>query len=289
MSTLGKTTRITNLDEGTDVASDDELAMVDKSDTSGSVDGTDKKWTAQSFAEEVPVRPSTDQNAQKKLSEWVGMFRDTLSDLVDKTKKATTTRWGITRYAKDSEAKSKSSGERSITPKNLDALGSTESLAGLVALASVQGVSEGKEGDTAATPYTLFHGLLGESALGNDDWSFKIPTRNVVGDVKTELVVQVGQREFDTTQTLQDPETNYNHIHDTVEFDVTFSQPFPNTTLMVIPLGLEATPSSYTEGTNFWIRPFEIRKSGATLRASRINGKSDGDEIGAVRYLAIGY
>lgn len=289
MSTLGQTARITTLDLGDVLSWNDEVAVVDKSDTTGSVDGTDKKFRIREFIETAPLRPHNAIEIQKPLAQWVGEFRDTLNALDDRTQTANTTRFGVTRHATDAEAKAKTARNRSITPANLAALGSTEALAGLIALASAAEVSDGQVDDKAITPATLFESILGDAVLGNNEWVFKLPTRNVIGDVKTELVIQFGQQEFSTMMTEMNPQSNFNHIHQRVEFEVTFPQPFPNTTLMVIPIGFEATPSEYTEGSDFWIRPYSIRNSGATLRATRMNGVSDGDEIGAVRYLAVGY
>lgn len=289
MSNLGQTVRITTLSLGEELESNDEVVFVDKSDTSGSVDGTDKKMRIREFIETAPLRPSSAEEIERPLSEWIGEFKDSIDSLQGKTEKATSNRFGVTRYATTEEAQNKTEDSRAITPANLGNLDSSESLAGLIAIASALEVSDGQVDNKAVTPATLFESILGDAVLGSNEWVFKLPTRNVVGDVKTELVIQFGQREFSTMQTELNPTSNFNHIHQRVEFDVTFPQPFPNTTLMVIPIGFEATPSEYTEGSNFWIRPFDIRNSGATLRASRINGVSDGSEIGAVRYLAIGY
>lgn len=289
MSTLGRTARITKLDLGDALAWNDELVVVDKSDSSGSVEGTDKKFRIREFIETAPLRPANDQTVQKPLAEWVGEFREGVSSLESKTENATTNRFGITRYATAAQARAKNRSDRVITSRNLADLDATETMAGLIALATSLETSEGQADDKAITPATLFNDILGDAVLGNNSWVFKIPTRNVVGGVKTELVVQIGQQEFSTMQTEMNPQSNFNHIHQRVEFDVTYPEPFPSNALMVIPIGFEVTPSEYTEGTDFWIRAFDTRKSSATLRATRINGVSDGSEVGAVRYLAIGF
>lgn len=289
MAELGQTVRIIELDRKTQLAWNDIVPFVDVSDTSGSLDGTDNSMTIRDFFETAPVRSSINLNIVRPLGEWIGNLNKSVSDLVDRTKNATTTNVGVVELATDAEAKAKTAGNRALTPKNLAALGSTETLAGLIALATAQEVSEGQVTNKAITPSTLFKSILGDAVLSNNQWTFKLPVRNVVGDVKMELVIQIAQKEFLTMKTEMNPSSNFNHIHQTVDVEVTYPEQFPNTCLMVIPIAIEATPSEYTEATDFWIRPVEIRRSGATLRASRINGVSNGAEEAAVRYLAIGF
>lgn len=284
-----ETVRIPELVKKTQTRWDDIIPFVDVSDTAASVDGTDSHITIRDLFEKSYVRSSNNLNKQNKLYEWIGKFDTSIADLVLKTRKATTGRYGITRYATDSQAKSKSSSDITLTPSNLAAMDATTAFAGLVALATAQEVSEGQVDNKAITPKTLFDSILGDAHISNNQWTFKIPVKNVIGDVKMELSIQVAQAEFLTIPTDMNPQSNFNHIHQMVEFEVIFPEPFTNMCLMVIPVPMEVTPSEYTEATDFWIRPFSIRRSGATLRATRINGVSNGAEEAAVRYLAIGY
>lgn len=289
MKALGSTVRIIELDPTTALAGNDEVPVVDKSDLSGSVDGTDKKMTIQNFFETAPVRTSSNKAIVRTLADWIDGFKTSIDGLEERTQEATTLRFGITRLATDAEAKAKKSKERVVTPSNFDSMGSTEMFAGLLALATAQEVLEGQVDDKAITPKTLFESILGDATLSNNQWTFKLPVRNIVGDVKMELVIQVAQVDFVTMATEMNPQSNFNHIHETQTIEVTYPEQFQSNCLMVIPLGFEATPSEYTEGSDFWIRPYEVRRSGATLKATRINGTSDGTEEAAVRYLAIGF
>lgn len=289
MADIGKTVRIIKLDKKPSVAWNDVIPFVDVDDTSGSVDGTDCSITIRDMFETAPVRSSADLSLVKPLSEWIGLFDQSIKDVLERTKKATTTNFGIVRYATDTETKAKVKGDRALSAKNLAALDATTSLAGLIALATAAEVGEGQVDNKAITPSTLFESILGDAVLSNNRWTFKLPVKNVVGDVKMELVVQVAQEDFVTMDTELNPQSNFNHIHQTIDVEVTYPEQFQNTCLMVIPIGIEATPSEYTEATDFWIRPFDVRRAGATLRATRINGVSNGEEEAAVRYLAIGY
>lgn len=289
MSIVKRTLRISDLDTESALEQTDEIVFVDKSDLSSSQDGTDKKITVRDFAESVPIRPSGELTVQKSLSEWIEDLRSTTETLATRTETATTANVGVSRLASDLEAQDKTAGNRVLTPRNLDSLGATESLAGLIALASDIEVDQGEVDDKAITPKTFFDNILGASTFGSSNWVFRLPVKNIGGNAKTELVFQVGQHTFTTEKNELDPESNFNHTHQQIEFDVTYPEPFDNRALLVIPIGVETTPTDYTEGTDFWIRQYESRADGATLRASRISGLSDGSEQGAVRYLAIGY
>lgn len=289
MNELGSTVRITELDPEQTLNWNDEVPVVDKSDISGSVDGTDKKFNIRNFFESAPVRSANDLSVSRTLGVWIGSFHESINALTEKTKEATTSNMGITQYATDAEAKAKTLNTRSLTPLNLKAMDSTELFAGLLALATAQEVLEGQVDNKAITPKTLFKSILGDATLSNNQWVFKLPTRNVVGDVKMELVIQIAQVDFVTMKTEMNPQSNFNHIHQTQLIEVTYPEQFQSNCLMIIPIGFEVTPSEYTEGSDFWIRPYEIRRSGATLKATRINGTSDGTEEAAVRYLAIGF
>lgn len=287
---LGQTVRFVELDELTDNAeARDLLVIVDRSDTSISAEGSDKYVTAQRVLETTPLRPVDAPGVSRSLTQWIADFRNDISGLNNRTQDATTGRFGVTRYATNTQARSKTSTTRTLTPSNLSAMDASTSFAGLIALATAQQVEQGTAGDVAITPQTLFDNILGDAALGSDNWVFKLPTRNIAGGIKTELVVQFGQAEFDTMETQANPTSNFNHIHGTVDVDVTFPQAFPNRTLMVIPVGFEVTESQYIEGTNFFMRPRSFNNSSAVIRASRISGTSDGNQRAGVRYLAIGY
>lgn len=283
------TIRITDNNAITVAGINDEIAIVDKSDTSASTDGTDKKITSRNLLEHTTIRPSGDLAVNKKLTDWIQQFNTDITGIIDRTQDANTTQFGVVRFATADQAQSKDRYDRAISSGVLSSLGSTEAIAGLIALATAQQVSEGQSDDTAITPATLFESILGDGVIGNNSWSFKLPVRNVNGDIKMELIVQVGQTNFNTMPTGSNPSSNFNHIHQEVEFEVTYPSPFPTLALMVIPVAFEATPSEYEEGTDFWIRPKTVRNSGATLRATRINGTSPGEEQAGVRYLAIGF
>lgn len=289
MDKLGRTIRVVQLDETDQARWNDELHIIHKDDTSGSVDGTDKRISVRNFIETSPVRASTDKSVVKQLAIWIGEFKSKIEALEVKTKQATTNIFGITRLATDAQAKAKTVSNRTVTPSNFKVMDSSENYAGFLALANKDEVLEGNVNNKAISPKNLFDSILGDAVLGNNKWTFKFPAKNVVGDIKMEFVVQVGHVEFITMKTEMDPQTNFNHIHETQEIKVTFPEKFQSYCLMVIPFGFEATPSEYTEATDFWFRPYDITKTGATLRASRINGVSDGTEEAAVRYLAIGY
>lgn len=283
------TIRVTDNTAITTAAADDELLIVDKSDLTASPDGTDRKIIARDLLENTSVRPISEPTVIKKLNEWIQQFKNDITTVVDRTQDATTTNFGVVQFATADQAKAKTRYDRALSAGVLSSLGSTETLAGLIALATQQQVAEGQSTDTAVTPYTLFQSILGDGVIGNSSWTFKIPIRNVVGDVKMELIVQIGQANFSTMVTNEDPTSNYNHIHQSIDFDVVYPEQFPTLGLMVIPMAFEATPSQYEEGTDFWIRPKEVRNNGATLRATRIGGTSPGDEEAGVRYLAIGF
>lgn len=289
MSFNPATVRIISLDPLVDVAPQDDLVILDKSDLGTSLEGTEKRISARDLVEKTSVRPSTDLTQNQSLSDWLGQFSSDISGISEVTQQATTARLGVTRYATTQQARAKSVSTRAITPANLGQMDATQDLAGLVALAGVLAMADGQRDDVAVTPYDIFHGLLGESSIGNNSWVFKLPTRNVQGDVKLELVIQIGQVTYDTMQTQQNPETNFNHVHQTVQFDVDFPEDFPANALWVLPMPMEATPSQYTEGTDFWVRPYSVRRSGATFRATRLAGTSDGSEQAVCRYIAIGY
>jgi hypothetical protein len=280
-------TQLTPLTTGTNIG--DLLPIIDVSDTSASTEGTDKRITARSLVETTNVRPSHNTTLNKTMTAWLADFVQDIEGLKNLTVEANTTRLGVTRYATTSQARTKTATNRTITAANLSSLGSEVGFAGLLALASQAMVSDGQDNESAITPFTMFQSILGGASLGNNSWTFKFPCRNVVGDVKTEFVVQVGQTTYDTMTTGQNPENNFNHIHQTVEFEITYPELFPNRALMVIPMPLESTPSEYIEGSDFWVRPLEVRQSGATMKSTRISGTSDGTQTAACRYLVIGY
>lgn len=289
MSVLGATVRIVQLNPTTVLAWNDELPFVDKSDLSGSVDGTDKKINIRNFFETAPVRPAGDLSITRTLSDWIGSFKTSIAGLEARSKDATTEVIGVVELATDLEATAKTLNNKVLTPSNLAKFDATEAFIGMLALATAQEVAEGQIANKALTPKTLFQSILGDATLSNNQWTFKLPVRNVIGDVKMELVCQIAQVNFKTMATEMNPQSNFNHIHQTQVIEVVFPEQFQSNCLMVIPLGFEATPSEYTEGSDFWIRPYEVRRAGATLKATRINGVSDGTEEAAVRYLAIGY
>lgn len=283
------TVRIPELSPITEAEAADELVIVDKSDTSSHTDGTDKKISARNFIENIRVRPIDDVESNLPLKQWIQNFKTSTEGLENRTQNATTNRIGVVQYATNAQVINKAATNRVLSPANLALLSSTEDLAGLIALASGDEVNEGQENNKAITPYTALHNLLGSASLGTDSWVFSFPSRNSAGDIRVELVIQVGETTFNTMETGQSPTINFNHIHQEVSFDVTFPQQFSNRVLMVIPIPFETNPNEYEEGSDFWIRPKSTRLNGATFRASRISGTSPGGQTAGCRYIAIGY
>lgn len=289
MSTIGQTVRIVDLDEKSSVEYNDLISFIDSSDTSGSPDGTDSKIKIRELFESAPVRPHNDLTTIKLLSEWVSLLVTADSTIRDKTGIASTEKAGIVEYATDEEAKSKSDATRAISAKNLAALGATETLSGLIALATANEVSEGQVSNKAITPQTLFSSILGDGVIGGNNWSFKIPIKNVNGNVKFDLLIQVAEKDFTPPTTEMNPESNFNHIHNTVDIEVIYPEQFVNRALMVIPMGVEVSPNEYIESSNFWFRPSDIRVNGATIKATRLNGTNTDNKSARVRYIVIGY
>lgn len=289
MSAEPATVRISDLEQTDELTQNDLFVVVDVQDTSVSSDGSDKKIRAADAIETVPIRASTDLTITKPLYEWIGEFMDDIDYTKERVQTATTSRLGVTRYATDNQATSKSASNRSITPKNLEALQASESLAGLIAIASSQEIQDGNVDDKAISPKSLFEDILGDSVLGDGNWSFKLPTRNVSGGAKTELIIQFGTTEYTTMTTGANPTTNFNHIHEYVDVNVTFPEQFPNRTLFVMAFGMEVNESSYTEGTNFFIRPRSFTRGSAVLRSTRIAGRNTEPQEAGIRYIAVGY
>jgi hypothetical protein len=283
------TKRIAELGTLDTLADNDEIIIVDKSDLSGTPNGTDKKVIPRTIVEQANVRPANNLTVSKKLTEWLGDFNQAITSVQEKVQDATTTQKGISRLASDSEAIAQVSSTTSLTPANLASMGATEERTGLVKLLSSSDLLTNMTNDRlAVTASTLFAGLFSDSIFGTDSFVFRIPTKNSDDDTVTHLTVQYGQREINSVASTNRPESNFNHIHPFIDIGVTFPQEFENRCLMVIPMGYNVN-SVYEEGTEFVYRELTSTIATATIRASRIEGdNTTGERIG-VKYIAIGY
>lgn len=283
------TTRVTEREELTDVERDDELLIVDKSDLSGSPEGTDKKVKPQQLVEATFVRPSTNLTVEKTVSTWVGELNDDVNDVKNAVQPASSTQSGTMRLASDAEAINKVRDDVALSPKNLYALGATETLMGLLKVMSpADTVTSPNEDRGAITPKGFFQGIMGDSVFGTGEYVFKIPIKDVSGDTLVQLTVQYGEREATSVASTNRPESDFNHAHPFIDIGVTFPQPFSTACLMVIPMGYNVN-NVYEEGTEFFYRELKSTLTDATIRASRIEGdNSTGERVG-VKYLAIGF
>lgn len=283
------TTRVTERDPLDEVSSDDELLIVDKSDLSGSPEGTDKKINPRELVEGASVRPSTNQTVEKTVSEWVGELSDDVNDVKNAVQPSSPTQSGTVRLSSDAEAVNKDRDDVALNPKNLKALGATETLAGLLkAMSPSDTVGSPDEDRGAITPKGFFQGIMGDSVFGTDEYVFKIPVKDNDGNTLVQLTVQYGEREANSVASENRPESDFNHAHPFVDIGVTFPQPFPVTCLMVIPMGYNVN-DVYEEGTEFVYRELKSSTVDATIRASRIEGDNKTGERIGVKYLAIGF
>lgn len=283
------TTRIVDLDDLSDLDREDLFIVVDRSDLSASPEGTEKAIKPRTLVEQSPVRPSTNLTVEKTMSEWVGEFSDSLETIESSVRPSSPTQSGIVRLAGDSEAVNKERDDVALTPKNLDALGASEDVAGLLrVVAPALLMSSQSEDRMAVTPKALFDGFLADSTVGSSSFVFKLPFKDVDGSTLRQLTIQYGEREANSTPTDNRPESNFNHNHPFIDIGVTFPQPFETRCLMVIPMGYNVN-DSYEEGTEFVFREFSSSESSAVIRGSRIEGVNTSGERVGVKYIAIGY
>lgn len=282
------TITIPDLPELTAAAAVDELRVIDKSDTSVSVNGRDKRATVQNLVETSPVRPSDNLSVTQTVTAWIAEFRNAIADLTANTQQATTVQSGVTRYSTDAEAATQTETAAAITPANLGSLVGSTSVAGLIQLATDAQVAEGQEAGLAISPAALFASILGPAIFGASANTFRIPVRNTTGDVKVEMRVLIGEHTFTSPASTQDPTSNFNHIHPVAEFTVTYPEAIPTQVLAVIPIPHELNPASYIDASNLWTRVKTYGLTSAVLRSTRVNGVSAGEQV-AVKYVVIGY
>ena len=283
------TTRLTEQPLLDNIDRNDEIFIVDKDDLSGTPEGTDKKIQPRDLVEGASVRSSTNLTVEKTVSEWIGELSDDVNTVVNTTQPASTTKEGTMRLASDAEAINKTRDDVSLMPKNLSALGATETLAGLLTVISAGDVGTSSGDDRSAiTPKAFFDGIMGDSVFGTDEFVFQLPVKDIAGNTLVQLTIQYGTNEATSVATNNRPESDFNHNHPFVDIGVTYPQPFSTKCLMVIPMGYNVN-DVYEEGTEFFYRELSSDTTGATIRASRIEGdNSTGERVG-VKYFAIGF
>lgn len=283
------TTRVTERDQLTSPASNDKILIVDTSDLAASADGTDKYIEVVDLLNKSTVTHYNDNTITKALDRWLGEFDDAIKDLISKTNAATTSTAGITKRSTDAQAQGQTSTDTALSPSNLAALQATESLMGLLKVASITDLQQGTSNEVAATPKGIFDSIMGTSVLGNSSQVFNVPFKNTAGDVLMHLKVQFFDVTSDSVYTSANPTDNYNHIHPYFDVTGTFPEPFPNSVLMVLPMGLDI--SGEATGSDFWCRHHSSTLADAVVRCTRINGTGPRDPVdqAKVRIMAIGY